>query len=386
MKKKTILSLKTNNSFATVDDLIYSFQQRYPKKYFYKPIGIEVEVTNVCNLKCRGCSLIIDEIDKPKDILKDEEFITVLKECKKLGMFGYSLTGGETFLQFDRVKKILSADHGLDIYKINTNGSFFKTPSMTTNYLLQLKEAGFGTKNKYIKPVLVVSLGHQNLAGVPLQNAVNVVALFYIIFNREDVVFSFNITEKNQLLAQKIFADFKKLYFKITQQEFDESIFEVRFFSLNNIPTLKRLNVFLGPKVPIAELLEDYKKNYLSGGCFNLRVHNAHREDEAETLIPRCVLRPNGDVYACPGFNRVHRIGNILDNNIGKIIEDTNKDKLLRIVFTKNLQGLFSFAIKSNPKLHELRLEKSYGPCDLCQVLTSVIRQKPIKPYKFSYE
>lgn len=379
--RKTILSLKKNSNFNSVSELIALFQNKYPKKYFYKPIGVEVEITNICNLKCRGCSLIVDEIDKPQDILTDEDFIKALLEFSKKGVFAYSLTGGETFLKLETIKKIISTSN-LDIYKLNTNGSFFKDKKVTFKILKDLKKSGFGVKNKFIKSVLVLSLGHQNLAGVPLANAVNVTSLFYKIFNSKFAIISLNITEKNTLLSEKIYSDFKKLYKKTTKKEFDEDLFKVRFFSLNNIPTLKRLNIDLGPKATIEELLDDYKERFISGGCFNIRVNSQNKLDEAETLIPRCVLRPNGDLYACPGFNRVHLVGNILEEKIDDIFIKINKNLVLETVFTKNLKGLFKLALKSEPSLKDRMLEKAYGPCDLCQLLTAAINKTPVTRYR----
>ena len=263
MVKKTILSLVKKSSFKSVDDLISFYQSvKYPKKYFYRPIGIEVEITNICNLRCKGCNLIIDEQDKPKDVLDDEEFIEILKDCKKMGMFGYSLTGGEPFLKYQTILKLIRSNHGLDLYKLNTNASFFKSIDQVKQFLLEMKRNGFGVQNKYIKPVLVISLGHQNLAGVPIQNAVNITSQLYNFFDPNLVLCSINITDANMLLAQKIFSDFKKLYKADTRKDFDEKIFQVITTGWNNLGTVEKKEV-LDLLEELIEGLKEYHNTYV---------------------------------------------------------------------------------------------------------------------------
>jgi MoaA/NifB/PqqE/SkfB family radical SAM enzyme len=305
------------------------------------------------------------------DILRGDRIVNVLKGLKDTGIFAYSLTGGEVSLKFETALKILSADHGLDIYKYNTNGSFFNTVTKTVKYLTALKKAGFSGKNKYIKPVFVVSIGQQNQAGLPLQNAVNVMSQFYKIFDVNKVVFSLNVTDKNLLLARKIYQDFTRLYKKNTGEKFNERLFKVRLFTLNNIDTLRRLRMPLGENTTIPELLKDYKNNYLSGGCFNIKAKNTGNDERAETLIPRIVLRPNGDVYTCQGYSYVHLAGNILRKPLESIIETVNRNDIYKTIFTKNLAGLYQLALKKNPKVKNLILKSAYDPCDLCKVLTA---------------
>lgn len=375
MQRERILTLLEASSIKTVTSLIDHFQNlRYQKDYFYKPIGIELEITNLCNLKCQGCPIINDELTKPQDILTDEEFIQVLKKCKQLGIFAYSITGGEPFLKFNLIKKILKANVGLDLYKLNTNGSFFRTINITKNYLNELQLSGFGESNRYIKSVLVISLGQQNLAGVPIRNAVHLISQVYNFFLPERVQCCLNITEKNQLLAKKIYQDFKKLYHQSTGKNFDEHLFKVRFFSLNSLPTLKRLGLLTQKKISIFQLIVSFKTRYLSCGCFNIQIKNTANPYQSETLIPRVTLRPNGDLYACFNFNYVHKIGNIKKNSLREVVKIANDNIILKTVFTQNLEGLYYLALKKKQDLVNVKLDSACGPCDLCQFLTNEIK------------
>ena len=374
---KTIVSLLNNSGFHSVNDLIRYFQNKQPKKYFYRPIGIEVEITNRCNLKCLGCNIMMDELNKPNDLLSAQEFNNILTECNKLGMFGYSITGGEPFLKFNTILEIIKFNHGLDLYKLNTNGSFFRSIKITQQYLSELKSVGLGKRNKYIKPVIVISLGQQNFAGVPIQNTVNLTSQIYNFFSGDEISCCLNLTDANPLLVKKIYADFLKSYYKITGKKFSENRFEVRFFSLNTVETLRRLSLISGPERPMIERIRDFKTEYLSQGCFNINVQNTIYQKRAETLIPRCVLRPNGDLYACQGFSRVHLLGNLIDTPLNLILDQANRDLTLRTVFTNNLTGLYRLALKKNRrKTYETLVGKQYSPCDICQMLTGFIKFK----------
>lgn len=377
MNKKNALQLVENSSFKSVTQLIDYFQKKQSSKHIYKPVGIELEITNQCNLRCRGCPIIVDE-EKTTDTLINKDFINLLIEAKKSDFIAYSITGGEPFLKFQLIKTIIKSGHGLDLYKLNTNCSFFKTPDLTKKYLEQLKESGFGEINKYIKPVMVISLGHQNLAGVPIQNAVNLTSTIYEVFDSKKVGCVLNITDMNPFLTKKIYSDFKTLYSKHTGEQFNEQLFKVRFFPINNAVTLKRLGILGKEKVSILKRINEFKTEYISGGCFNIHIKNTENPKKAETLTPKCVLRPNGDFYSCQGFNYVHLIGNIKNNSLKSIISQANNNLVLNTVFKKNLEGLYNLAFKLDKNIEEAMVNKTYSPCDVCQTLTNFIKNNTI--------
>jgi hypothetical protein len=372
MERKTILKLKNNSEFKKVSDLVNFYQKKLPLNYFYKPVGIELEITHDCNLKCQGCPIIWDQ-KKIKDILISQDYIDILKDCSKQSIFAYSLTGGETFLKFDVVKKIIASNHGLDLFKLNTNGSFFKSSKLAKKYFLELKTAGFVSQNKFIKPVLVISMGQQNFAGVPIKNSIYAVTEFFKVFN-SDAVISLNIVDRNLDLSQKIYHDFIKLFSKENKSLPIDNL-EVRIFSLNNYPTLNRLKISSDIKISISSLIKKYQQDYLSKGCFNISSKNNYFDNCAETLVPRCLLCPDGKLYSCPGFNLTHCLGDLNSSSINNIIQKTNQNLILKEIFTKNLASLYKLALKNDKTLDKLKLSESYDPCDLCQFLSHNLKK-----------
>ena len=65
------------------------FQSRYPAKYFYKPVAIEIEITTQCNLQCSACG-ILNDIKKPKT-LRAQDIVKFLNKANK-GIYAYSIT------------------------------------------------------------------------------------------------------------------------------------------------------------------------------------------------------------------------------------------------------------------------------------------------------
>ncbi len=373
----SIISLLPDTKSSSVRDLVERRQQLYPKHWFYKPVGIEVEITNKCNLKCAGCGQR-DETIKPADILTTQEYIDSILQASETPIFACSITGGETLLFLERVQQILREITGkIDIYKINTNSYRFTDNETTLKILKAFKKSGFGEKNKFIKAVLVTSIGQQNEDGMPLERAVSVVSNFYKVFDFDHALCTVNATDRNMQRAQQWLKAFQEMYLQVTGEVVDQNRVPFRAFMLNNVPTLKRLNLLIDYEVPIPTLIASFQKQYLSWKCLNTLPVDP--EAELTSLTPRCLLRPNGDLYACPGYNYTHRIGNIKEQSLWEILEATNKNKLLQTIFTKGLSGLYDSSQKIAPELGSDKLSISYGPCDVCQYMSQKIQTKSTK-------
>lgn len=105
---------------------------------------IRVAVTDRCNLRCRYC--MPPEGVAPKgheDILRYEEIETVLRECVKLGINRFRLTGGEPLVRkgmtgfIERLHQI----PGMKEINLTTNGI------LLSGYAADLKKAGVSNLN-----------------------------------------------------------------------------------------------------------------------------------------------------------------------------------------------------------------------------------------------
>ena len=193
------------------------------------------------------------------------------------------------------------------------------------------------------------------------------------MFDFDTTLVTVNATDQNMQKAQQWLKAFQKLYKEITGQDVEEKTVPFRAFMLNNVPTLERLNLMIDYQVPIKDLINSFRHQYVSWKCLNmLPVDPAN---ELTTLTPRCVLRPNGDLYACPGYNYTHCLGNLKEHSFWELLEMANENPLLEAVFNEGLSGLLKFAVKLDPELEKEKLSLSYAPCDVCQHLSGKIRQ-----------
>lgn len=370
----SIIQLLPNSSFTSITELIKDRQSLYPSDWCYKPVGIEVEITNKCNLACAGCGQR-DEHIRPDDVMSTQDYIRILKEVSVTPIFACSITGGETLMYLEHVREIIKEVHTrLDIYKLNSNSYRFVNDALTIGVLKQLKLSGFGEDNRHIKPVFVTSIGQQNENGMPLINSVNLVKNFYSVFDQAKALVSVNATDKNIQKARQWNNKFRQLYKDTTGEEVTEEKVPMREFMLNNIPTLQRLGLVVQYDVPISELISGFKTQYTSWKCLNQVPQST--DADLTTLMPKCVLQPNGDLYACPGYNYVHKIGNVMQESIKNILRHANENPILRIMYTDGLPGLYKYASKIDPSVKQDKLSLSYAPCDVCQYLTKKVALK----------
>ena len=82
------------------------------------PTFAVVSPTMRCNLRCRGCYAF--EYEKDGE-LTTEEFDSVIRQCKDLGMYFYTISGGEPFVREDLLEM---CDHHSDaFFQVYTNGT-----------------------------------------------------------------------------------------------------------------------------------------------------------------------------------------------------------------------------------------------------------------------
>lgn len=88
----------------------------------YYPLVASLCVTGDCNCNCPHCGAYVE---KEKDLSKDV-WLSVVKDCLKLGVFNITFTGGEPLLRKDLPEIINAIDRDSAICVLFTNGSLLK--------------------------------------------------------------------------------------------------------------------------------------------------------------------------------------------------------------------------------------------------------------------
>jgi sulfatase maturation enzyme AslB (radical SAM superfamily) len=334
--------------------------------WIYKPIAIEVEMTHQCNLFCGGCA-IRDDIKRARHKLTEQEILDFLKQSKDSGIIGYSLTGGEPFLNFSLLKKIIFSAP-IDLIKINTNGFIFSSPKKTKQVFEQLKQAGFGSRNTKLKSSLNISIGQQTAAGIPLEFVILACRDFYRFFSPAKTNISINIFSLSEKYSIFVINKFYQKYFEITRKNFPEVLIPIKFIPSD--PRLSStaviLNMISKKKKRINDLIKEYSK-YL--------INCSPREILSENNItaPRMLLRADGSVYTCYGFAHVYRLGSSKQDSFKSMLLKANNDLIIETLFEKGLMGLLKLARKYRQGIENKKISISYGPCNICKLLSDEI-------------
>jgi len=94
--------------------------------FFNKPLGVQLEITEKCNMKCIFCYNRSGEPTPRCTELKDSEWISLAHELVNLGIYECVISGGEPLLRKDLVIKVMSILGENDVrFILITNGFFF---------------------------------------------------------------------------------------------------------------------------------------------------------------------------------------------------------------------------------------------------------------------
>jgi MoaA/NifB/PqqE/SkfB family radical SAM enzyme len=344
-------------TLTTFDQLKNHFQKKAPKDWWYKPISLELEINTVCNLRCTGC-VIIDDIENPTHEFSTKQLLDILKQSAELGVYNYSLTGGEPFLVTDQICDII-AQAPIDIFKIQTNATRFNTEKSALKILNQLKKAGFVSRNKYVKPSINVSLGMQTLEGAPIECVAILTKTFLETFGKTAqlglnlVPYVKGIDDENTL--DKLEAAYESLY----GEKFPYQKIRLNQFELQYTPRLEEEKIISTKKTTIKKLIKSRNNNT---ACFNFTK-------KIDTPVPRFMIRADGKFYPCACFGHAFLAGNINNDSLYNLLTRVNTNEQLRVVFDKGLYGLLKLTEKTNPQLANMEIPETLHPCRACRLL-----------------
>jgi uncharacterized protein len=273
----------------------------------YQPYRIDIVLDNDCNLNCIGC---IRVKNKKENVLDYSKFIDrIIKQTKKEKYYIH-FTGGEPFLQWDSISKI--------IYKIKDSTDKEIIYSVYTNLTLLDTEIIRFIKSNHIQI-------HTSLDGLKHENDIIRGKGSY-----ESIVTNINLLSENQIKLNSLTTTLK-----------NENIQEITTDFISQIDQLKvkvwRLNIdYFGINIEPRNLVDRVFNLYIYAfekgidvegswlyPFFNLITENKNgfcSATKGETLA----ILPNGNFSVCP----------YLESSLGKYTESwnivTNKFNILK--------------------------------------------------------
>lgn len=330
-------------------------QARAPAHWRVRPVSVEVELTHRCNLRCGGCAVLAD-VERGARGLSASQILEALAQLERAGVYCFSITGGEPFTRLDDLVELIG--HApVDLFKIQTNAGLFISTERAEFIIGRLLSAGYGAKNKHLKPSLHISLGMQTEAGVPLANvAYATEAYFRLAGTRGNLVL--NVIASDAHHASAVMERLLDTYLTLFGERFPlRAVQRTQHFELNHTP---RLNQSDGAQTAtVAERIEALPVGYR---CFNF-------DDAMPTPVPRVLLRADGTLYPCSCFGFVGSPGSILTTPSIELLEKMNGETKYLAVADHGLTGLMELVRVTRPDVLRRALPRTASICKVCKVL-----------------
>ncbi len=309
----------------------------------YRPLRVELELTNQCNDSCEHCGMGAKKIG---EALTHEQIDHVIEQVSLSKIPGIAITGGEPFLAQEQLKYLISTaqKNGVDIAKITSNAFWGKADCSKT--IDPLIEAGI-LNNKHFVPTFMFSIGEQT---TPLHKVAS--AFHYMVerFTEQQVSLALSslkipgeIEKTDELIRvyEAMYGSFPHDRIHLTERTYNNTDATVHFRSVRDW------------------MNESYD-------CFTPTV--------GAYVIPTALLKVNGDFLSCACFNTPEqlRLGNIYEKDLASILKDANERKYIQTVRREGLKGFSS-------QLTEDVLNKQCGDyCASCaHILDALGEPKP---------
>ena len=200
---------------------------------------LRVSVTDNCNLRCIYC---MDEKNntflKGDEKLTDDEIYKVIKASASLGIKKIRITGGEPFLEFENMCKMIKySENKLDVSKIISNGFWGNNVEY---YFQKLEESKLFT-NQFFVPTIQISIGEQT---VPLEDICNIINYVSKHYTRKELNFGVIHTRLNNLgesQLSKLYKIYLEKLGKMTIYNRYSMVYDKFVYETDNI---RRLNLF----------------------------------------------------------------------------------------------------------------------------------------------
>ena len=286
-------------------------KERGKKEHIIKPIQFTFEITNRCNCNCKDCGMSANSIKVGKTKLTENEIYKLVDDLYEQGVSAFAITGGEPFLEFDNMcKMIKNSENKIDVSKIISNGFWGKNVEY---YFEKMEEAGL-LKNQFFVPSIQISIGEQTIPLEYICNIINYVANHYTIKE-------LNLGIVHTRLKGEKESQLYKLY-QIYLEKFGE--FPSQRIYLTD-------SYYVNSNVQAKDKIETYQMTVYE--AIN-ECDNRFHVEVGKFVSPKIFMKCNGDCYPCEVFN-MHKdlfLGNYFEIGLAKVLENLNSNKYVRFI------------------------------------------------------
>lgn len=289
----------------------------------YRPLRIELELTDKCNDTCRSCGMgalsLRDGVN-----LSDREIAHIIGEFGKVALPSTSVTGGEPFVAMRPLLRFISEARGVtDISKLTTNG-IWGTPKRCGPTFERLVRAGL-MDNRLFVPLLMLSIGEQT---TPLEDIARIIHHAITEFTNRDL----NVAVSS--LADPAVRD-HKIYPLIR-------LYEEKYGDFPHDRVHSTMRVYLDNE-RIDGQAAIVRPGDTSVTRWMRQCYDCFAPTVGAYVLPTALLKRSGDIYACAAFNVPEKLrhGNIYQESLRSVIDRTNSSAYVAQVRQgRGLKGL----------------------------------------------
>ena len=364
--------------------MIINLIKKYKKRIDLKFYNIAIVPTEKCMNNCRFC-LIPWKPSLDERNVKDIDFEKI---AKKVIEFAYknglviTITGGEPFLEIDKVKYIIR--NAKTPVELTTSAAFARDINVAKKYLEEIYKEAKRNRNRYFRLILQISLDafHQEVylkdgelvENIPLSCVANVLQLLqeefidlYACLLTKYTTYYDPIVYLLDELKRRGYDVY--LTDKVYSNKFLVSVYNLKENKFENKPALLRAYLkFKNGKgrdvlvlysmvenIGRASLLYDFEIPW-----FKKRVEELVKGKSSETF-KLLGLEVSDDGYVYPSAHVVYTfpLGNLMEDDLEDIVKDLSYDPLI-IAMYKDPNKIVKFALEVEPRMiNELKNSSS---------------------------
>ncbi|MFJ8078757.1 radical SAM protein [Streptomyces sp. NPDC096176] len=261
----------------------------------YLPMRIELELTTKCDDSCPSCGMGALPLAEGRT-LTDGQIRFLLQQFASIGLPSIAVTGGEPFTAWRALLKLIegASEHGIDISKLTTNGSW-GTVARCPRVFERLEKAGFLDGTLFV-PLLMMSIGEQN---TPLESVARILHHAVTHYSKRELNVAVSSLADPATRRHKV-DDLVAVYESEYGQFPHERVHSTMRVYLTNDRIGGQAPVHRPGHTPVAKWMDH---------CFDCFAPTV-----GAYVLPTSLLKNDGSWYTCAAFNVPEKLafGNLL--------------------------------------------------------------------------